>query len=130
MIFNKFIKQSISVNVSFLLLSQPLLTAGEIVTDTSAAKSYQATVEKAQNNVPVVNIVAPNSTGLSHNKFVDYNVNKEGAILNNSNTREVNTQLAGYIYGNKNLAGGKTASTILNEVTSVNKTEVYGMEFE
>lgn len=79
MIFNKFIKQSISVNVSFLLLSQPMLMAGEIVTDTSAAKSYQATVEKAQNNVPVVNIVAPNSTGLSHNKFVDYNVNKEGA---------------------------------------------------
>ena len=126
MIFNKFIKQSISVNVSFLLLSQPMLMAGEIVTDTSAAKSYQATVEKAQNNVPVVNIVAPNSTGLSHNKFVDYNVNKEGAILNNSNTREVNTQLAGYIYGNKNLAGGKTASTILNEVTSVNKTELKG----
>lgn len=120
------ISKAISINVSFLLLFQQIGIAGEIIADTSAAKSNQATIEKAQNGVPVVNIVAPNSNGLSHNKYIDYNINKEGLILNNSNQRDVNTQLSGYIYGNQNLAGKQTATTILNEVTSRNKSELKG----
>ena len=124
--YKRLLSKTISINVSFLLLLQQSVIAGEIVTDINANSSFKATVEKAPNNVPVVNIVKPNDKGLSHNKFSDYNVNKEGVILNNSNQKEVNTQLAGYIYGNKNLAGGSTASTILNEVTSRNKTELKG----
>gem|GEM_PF-2209840 len=47
-------------------------------------------------------------------------------ILNNSNKKQVNTQLAGYIYGNKNLINSNSAKIILNEVTSKNKTYLKG----
>ncbi|RBQ32797.1 hypothetical protein CRU92_00005, partial [Arcobacter sp. FW59] len=102
------------------------MIASGLVVDITAPKQNQANIEKARNDIPVVNIVAPNQSGLSHNKFSDYNVNKEGLILNNSNKREVNTQLAGYIYGNENLKNSNTAKTILNEVTSKNKTHLNG----
>ncbi|RWS48202.1 hypothetical protein CKA56_15435 [Arcobacter venerupis] len=120
------IKKIIAIKISSLLIFQQTVIAGSIVVDNTAVKSNQATLETARNGVPIVNIVVPNEKGLSHNKFSDYNVNKEGVILNNSNQRDVNTQLSGYIYGNKNLVGGSTAKTILNEVTSKNKSELKG----
>ncbi|MCG3690640.1 hemagglutinin repeat-containing protein [Aliarcobacter butzleri] len=121
----KIIKRIISIKISCLLVAQQSLIAGGLTVDKTAPTSNQANLESARNGVPIVNIVAPNQKGLSHNKFSDYNVNKEGLILNNSNKREVNTQLSGYIYGNQNLKNG-TAKTILNEVTSKNKSELKG----
>ena len=96
----KQIKRLISIQIVVALLLQQTALASGLVVDSSAPKNNQATIDKARNNVPVVNIVTPNNKGLSHNKFNKYNVNKEGLILNNSNKKEVNTQLSGYIYGN------------------------------
>ncbi|MDN5081383.1 filamentous hemagglutinin N-terminal domain-containing protein [Aliarcobacter butzleri] len=121
----KIIKRIISIKISCLLVAQQSLIAGGLTVDKTAPSSNQANLESAKNGVPIVNIVAPNQKGLSHNKFSDYNVNKEGLILNNSNKSATNTQLAGYIYGNQNLKNG-TAKTILNEVTSKNKSELKG----
>ncbi|RXJ94478.1 hypothetical protein CRU94_08470 [Arcobacter sp. AHV-9/2010] len=120
-----YIKKIISLQITTSLFLQQTLIANNLAVDTTAPKNNQANIEKARNGVPVVNIVAPTQSGLSHNKFSDYNVNKDGLILNNSNKQEVNTQLAGYIYGNKNLRNG-TAKTILNEVTSKNRTYLKG----
>ena len=121
------LKQTISITLSFSLVFHQGLYAGEIVSDINAKKKYQAIIELAPNKkITVVNIVKPNANGLSHNKFTNYNVNKNGIILNNSNKASVKTQLAGYIYGNKNLRNSNTARTILNEVTSRNKTELRG----
>ncbi|HAC70742.1 MAG TPA: hypothetical protein DCF41_03350, partial [Arcobacter skirrowii] len=120
-----YIKKIISLQITTSLFLQQTLIANNLVVDTTAPKNNQANIEKARNGVPVVNIVAPTQSGLSHNKFSDYNVNKDGLILNNSNKQEVNTQLAGYIYGNENLRNG-TAKTILNEVTSKNRTYLKG----
>ena len=121
------LKQTISITLSFSLVFHQGLYAGEIVSDINAKKKYQAIIELAPNKkITVVNIVKPNANGLSHNKFTNYNVNKNGIILNNSNKANVKTQLAGYIYGNKNLRNSNTARTILNEVTSKNKTELRG----
>ncbi|MFY9084942.1 filamentous hemagglutinin N-terminal domain-containing protein [Aliarcobacter cryaerophilus] len=118
-------KKIVAIKVVIFLLLQQTLIAGGLVVDNNAPKQNQANIESARNGVPVVNIVTPNQSGLSHNKFSDYNVNKEGLILNNSNKIQTNTQLAGYIYGNENLRNG-TATTILNEVTSKNKTHLRG----
>jgi len=122
----KLLKKLLSINLTFFLIFQQTLIANSIIIDVNAPKNNQANIEKARNNVPIVNIVKPNDKGLSHNKFSNYNVNKEGLILNNSNKKQVNTQLAGYIYGNKNLINSNPAKIILNEVTSKNKTYLKG----
>jgi filamentous hemagglutinin len=81
--------------------------------------------ETAANGVPVVQIAAPNPGGVSHNRFDDYNVGRQGQVLNNS-ASTTQTQLAGYIQGNSNLQPGQSARLILNEVTSTNRSMLQG----
>ncbi len=91
--------------------------------------STNTRIDAAANGVPIVHIAAPNSSGLSHNKFSDYNVNQQGLILNNSAGNAngvVQTQLGGIITGNSNLANSGAASVILNEVTSNRVSNING----
>jgi filamentous hemagglutinin len=82
-------------------------------------------VMKAANQTTVVNIRRPNAQGLSHNQYINLQVDKEGLIFNNSS--EISkTQLAGFITGNKQLAGGTSANVILNEVTGNMPTNLNG----
>ena len=78
------------------------------------------------NNVPVVDIVKPNASGLSHNKFTDFNVGKEGLVFNNVANGQYNSVLAGQIAANRNL-NGTPAKIILNEVTGGNISQLAGM---
>lgn len=114
-IFNKILAIFISYALTFLPLS-----AANIQVDGST----HTTLDAAQNGVPIVNIANPNSSGLSHNKYTNYNVTNQGVILNNSVDTTVNTQLGGYIYGNSNLTSN--AKVILNEVTSTNRSILGG----
>ncbi|HEN3601961.1 TPA: hemagglutinin repeat-containing protein [Yersinia enterocolitica] len=83
------------------------------------------------NGVTVVDIVKPSASGLSHNQYNEFNINKAGAVLNNS-FNAGQSQLAGQLSANQNL-NGQAASIILNEVISRNpslllgKQEVFGM---
>nr|WVL54479.1 hemagglutinin repeat-containing protein [Xanthomonas nasturtii] len=84
----------------------------------------------AANGVPVVDIVAPNARGISHNRYSDFNVGPNGLILNNS-AQISKTELGGYVAGNNNLQRSGAASLILNEVTSASSrlqgyTEIAG----
>ncbi|MFR0714391.1 hemagglutinin repeat-containing protein [Enterobacterales bacterium BD_CKDN230030183-1A_HGKHYDSX7] len=74
--------------------------------------------------VPVIDIVAPNANGLSHNQFLDYNVGKPGVVLNNA-TQAGQSQLAGALQANPQFQG-QAASTILNEVISRNASLIEG----
>ena len=88
-------------------------------------------IDHAANGVPIVNIAAPNSSGLSHNRFSDFNVNQSGLILNNSigsANDVVTTQLGGLIMDNRNLVGSGSAAVILNEVTSNNISQINGYQ--
>ncbi|WP_369935200.1 hemagglutinin repeat-containing protein [Xanthomonas tesorieronis] len=73
--------------------------------------------QAAANGVPVVDIVAPNARGVSHNRYSRFDVGANGLILNNS-ANISKTELGGYIAGNDNLKNSGAATLILNEVTS------------
>ena len=74
----------------------------------------------------MVDIVAPNGNGLSHNQYQDFNVNQPGAVLNNSREAGL-SQLAGQLGANPNL-GGREASVILNEVIGRNPSLLHGQQ--
>ncbi|BFU64113.1 hemagglutinin repeat-containing protein [Rodentibacter abscessus] len=95
-----------------------------IKADPNAPKNQQPIVLQTANGLPQVNIQTPNNKGLSHNKYHDFNVDKQGAILNNSR-KNVSTQQAGMVQGNPYLARGE-AKVILNEVTSGNPSQLKG----
>ena len=109
----------------FMLFLHIVSLADGIVPDSAASRNLQ--VDKAANGVPLVNIEAPDNNGTSHNVYKDYNVDGRGAILNNSKDL-TNSQLGGLIYGNPNLQNSKEASTIINEVSGVNKSRIEGYQ--
>lgn len=116
--------QNIALIVAGVLFLNPIVaTAAQLAVDQSAGGSTAVT--QAQNGVPMVNIATPNGSGLSHNKFTDYNVGQQGLILNNSAQNLVQTQLGGYVVGNPNLKNG-AAGLILNEVTGGNASQLKG----
>ncbi|WP_371363480.1 tRNA nuclease CdiA-2 [Sporomusa rhizae] len=117
--------QKLTAWITLVLFTlQPSFIAAQTVADPNAAKQNRPTVESAQNGTPVVQIAAPTASGVSHNLYQQFNIDPKGLILNNSYGLS-KTQLAGYIQGNPNLAGG-SARVILNEVTSNNISHLRG----
>lgn len=82
-------------------------------------------VIQTQNGLPQVNIAKPSGAGVSVNTYNQFDVQKNGAILNNSPT-SVNTQQAAYINGNPNFGPGQSARIIVNQVNSANGSQIRG----
>ena len=101
-----------------------LLAASPILPDTKAPSDRQPLVQETASGIPLVNIAAPSAGGVSRNDYERFNVPEKGAVLNNSYTLS-KTELAGFVQGNANMAGGP-AKIILNQVTSGHPTTMNG----
>ena len=100
------------------------MAAGPIMPDPKAEARHQPQIEETANGIPLVNITAPSSGGVSRNEYEMFNVPDKGAILNNSYTLS-KTELAGYVQGNNNMAE-RPAKIIVNEVTGAGPTSMDG----
>ncbi|MGG2045531.1 hemagglutinin repeat-containing protein [Burkholderia gladioli] len=82
-------------------------------------------VIQTPNGLPQVNINKPGGGGVSVNTYNQFDVQKAGAILNNSATM-VQTQLGGWINGNPNFGPNDAARIIVNQVNSPNPSQIRG----
>ena len=100
------------------------MASGPILPDPKAEARHHPQIEETANGIPLVNITAPSSGGVSRNEYETFNVPDKGAILNNSYTLS-KTELAGYVQGNNNMAE-RPAKIIVNEVTGAGPTSMDG----
>ncbi len=132
-----FVLFTVFFNQFFFCFSSSYALASELPITPDATTNTQVT--KTASGIDQVNIAAPNSAGLSHNKFTDYNVNKSGQVINNfsgkvgsevvagsGSSAVTSTQIGGLVVVNQNLTNSGSAKVILNEVTSTNNSKLLG----
>ena len=116
---------SLMLALGFVFLS-PSVHAEDMAirADKSAPGNQQPIVLQTANGLPQVNIQTPSAGGVSRNQYSQFDVAEKGAVLNNAR-KAAQTQIAGWVQGNPNLARGE-AKVILNEVNSANPSRLKG----
>ena len=76
--------------------------------------------------VVTTNIAAPNSSGLSNNQVVSFDVNSDGTILNNSASAGTATIGGTAVTANPNITAGREANLILFQVTGSTVSDLDG----
>ncbi|WP_134167283.1 hemagglutinin repeat-containing protein, partial [Paraburkholderia caballeronis] len=99
----------------------PWLADAQIVPSGAHAPNVIGTA----NGLPQVNVQKPSGAGVSVNTYSQFDVQRQGAILNNSPVI-TNTQLAGQINGNPNFGANDAAKIIINQVNSSNPSQLRG----
>ena len=117
-------RRTLSAAVFSAFLGTQTIVSAQVTPDPNAG-AHRPGTDAAANGVPVVNLVAPSAAGVSHNQYQQFNVDRQGLILNNA-AGVSQTQLGGYITGNPNYQAGQSAKLIVNEVTSTNPTYLCG----
>ncbi|CAM2143151.1 filamentous hemagglutinin [Pararobbsia alpina] len=131
-VLNGFLLRRVALAVVCVLGMRPARLDAQIVAAPGAGS--KPFVGATANGLPIVQIATPNGAGVSNNGFVQYNVGSKGLILNNS-LGTVQTQLGGYVTGNRNLVSG-SARVIVNQVAGgvpsqlLGYTEVAGQKAE
>lgn len=116
-----------SVSFSSLVFAQN----NNIVIDQAAHDGAGApNIVQSSNGTDVLNIVRPTTGGVSHNKFLEYNVSDKNLIINNHAYKvgipQAESTLGGTVAFNPNFGTGDAARVILNEVTSNSTTALEG----
>lgn len=97
--------------------------ASNIVVDNTADRSQRPNIYQHSDGIKIINITNPSSSGVSHNKYTQFDVSKKGVILNNGTDR-YKTQLVEFV--NPNILLAQSAKVILNEVNSPNISQLNG----
>ena len=118
-------RQIASVLLGSYLMGPALVFAQVVLNGGTPNDGRRAYVDQTQNGLPKVNIATPNGAGVSHNVYQEFNVGKQGLILNNG-ANNSNTSLAGWVEGNPNLTAGNEAKMILNEVVGAKPSQLQG----
>lgn len=119
----RLVRKAVATLAAVSLLVADVAWAGGPVADPAAPIGFRPTVQAAPNGVPTVNIVNPSAGGVSHNKYTGFDVDPQGAVLNNSMISGTSV-LAGALAANPNLTA--PAQVILNEVTGTGASQLKG----
>ncbi|WP_080334244.1 hemagglutinin repeat-containing protein [Burkholderia cenocepacia] len=120
-VFARFALRHVAFAVLIAAGATPMWANAQIV----GGGAHAPSVIQTQNGLPQVNINKPGNAGVSLNTYNQFDVQKPGAILNNSPTI-VNTQQAGMINGNPNFGPNDAARIIVNQVNSNNPSSIRG----
>ncbi|MBO7380636.1 MAG: hemagglutinin repeat-containing protein, partial [Neisseriaceae bacterium] len=115
----------IVIAFSLSLFSPTALAQTQIFADKNAPKNNQAQVLKTASGKAQVNITTPSAKGVSMNQYRQFDVGSKDAVILNNARKSTNTQTAGYINGNPNLANGE-ARVIVNQVNSQKPSQLNG----
>lgn len=105
------------------LISINAPSVADVVSDKASGAGPD--ISRTENQSTRIDIQAPNEQGVSHNVYQRFDVEREGAVLNNSRDG-ADTELAGHIAGNPNLSQ-QEARTIINEINSRDPSRLNGM---
>ncbi|SFN52119.1 filamentous hemagglutinin [Izhakiella capsodis] len=113
------------IGLALLLAASAVgLAQAGVVANSAAPGNQQPTIISNVNGTPQVNIQAPSATGVSHNRYSQFDVEQHGLILNNAH-QNVQTQLDGRVAKKPWLAGAE-ARVIVNEVNSRDPSQLNG----
>ncbi len=112
----------VAMAMAVFLLCAP--THAQVVADPNAPGHQRPTILQTGNGLPQINIQTPSAAGVSRNTFRQFDIQSNGAVINNSRTN-TGTQLGGFIAGNPWLATGE-ARVVLNEVNSSHPSHLNG----
>ncbi|MGP2469720.1 hemagglutinin repeat-containing protein [Yersinia sp. 2540 StPb PI] len=115
----------LAVLISMILTPVSISYAAGI--EAAGEKANRPEISHLDNGAVLINIAPPSESGLSHNQYQDFNVDKPGAVFNNSiqNTNYDKESIA----ANPNLTtGGRGAEVILNEVVGDNPSILLGRQ--
>lgn len=111
-------------NLYGIILLIPILASAQITIDSHAAKNQQPSIQNTVNGLSQINIQTPSSLGVSRNTYNQFDVARQGVILNNARSA-TKTQLGGWVKANPWL-NSTSARIILNEVNSSNPSLLNG----
>ena len=117
---------AIIASIAIILLQIEAVYSEILPHNTDVTKVPEIIIHQ-QTKVPVINIVAPDASGMSHNRYDRFDVESQGALINNATEKTKSQILNEEVEANKNfLKENKSARLILNEVMTARPSSILG----